>query len=143
MADGHETVYATRGLVETLLRMAADAAPRELSVALATSPAARLQGETALPPATPVFTDFYLPGAGDAIRQVFGMDLSVPAGQTRGRFVSHPDGRLDVSMTDDVAARVLVATPPWTVDAVAAYDRRNRALGLELVDAEPPVEDVP
>jgi hypothetical protein len=136
-------VYATRGLVTVLLELAADAEPGDVSAALAATAAGDLDAadaDPALDPETPVFTDFYLPGVGDAVERVFGMDLSVPAGQTHGRFVSHPRGGLDVTLADDLAATMLVAVPPWEEESVAAFDRSGRRLPLELVDAEPPEE---
>lgn len=140
------TVYATRGLLGALLALAADADPDPVTVALATTPAADLDFDEAAAdagtdvpePETPVYAEFYLPDAGDSIRAVFGVDLGVPAGQTAGRFLSHPTGELDVSSADDFHARMLVAVPPWTPGEVAAFDRRGRRLPLAVVDAEPP-----
>ncbi len=131
-------MYATRGLVAVLCELAADAEPGEVTVALAATAAGDLDVD--LPPETPVFTDFYMPGAGESVARVFGVDLSVPAGQTHGRFVSHPRGDRDVSLTDDLAAVMLVGVPPWEVESIAAFDRSGRRLPLELVDAEPPQE---
>lgn len=140
MSSDSTPVYATRGLVTVLLELAADAEPGEMSAALAAIAAGDLAGDVdeSLDPGTPVFTDFYLPGAGDALTRVFGMDLSVPAGRTHGRFVSHPRGDLGVTLADDLAATVLVAVPPWEEASVAAFDRSGRRLPLELLDAEPP-----
>lgn len=126
-------VYVTEGLLAVLLELAADADPDPLTVSLVATPA----GEWApLDPATPVFSDFYLPDAGRSIRGVFGMDLSTPPG--RGRFLSHPDGRREITRRDDLAARVLVAVPPWDPADVAAYDRHGTRLPLERVAAAPP-----
>lgn len=136
--DSTAPVYATRGLVEVLCELAADAEPGEVSVALAATPAGDLDVD--LPPETPVLTDFYMPRTAESVTRVFGVDLSIPAGQTHGRFVSHPQGDLEVSLTDDLAAVMLVAVPPWEADAVTAFDRSGRRLPLELVDAEPPQE---
>lgn len=131
-------MYVTRGLVAVLCELAADAEPQDVTVALAATPAGDL--DTELPPDTPVYTDFYMPGAGESVTRVFGVDLSVPAGQTHGRFVSHPRGDRDVSLTDDLAAVMLVAVPPWEPESVAAFDRSGRKLPLKHVDAEPPQE---
>jgi len=141
-------VYATRPLVEALCVLAEDADPRPLSVALATSArdelvAADGSGESlaAVPDDAAVFSDFYFPNAGDAVSKVFGVDLATPAGQTKGRFLSHPRGDPDPSVTDDFAARLLVAVPPWGAENVRAYDRRGRRR-LVLVAADAPEESV-
>lgn len=134
-------VYATRGLVEVLLSFARDADPDSVSVALVATPAGDIDGAD-LPPETPVFTDFYLPGAGDSLARIFGVDLSIPPGGTGGRFLSHPTGERGVSTRDDFHARMLIAVPPWDVDSVAAYDRRGRRLPLELLDVDPPRRSV-
>lgn len=133
-------VYVTRGLVEVLLEFARDAEPDEFTAGLAVTPAGDLVGETGLPPETPVFTDFYLPEAGQSVMAVFGMDLSTPARGTQGRFVSHPRGELGVSTRDDLHQAVLVAVPPWDRDSLGAFDRSGRRQPLEVVDAEPPQE---
>jgi hypothetical protein len=140
-------VYATRALADVLCELAADADPDDLSVRLAATPAGDLQStdgdSTGLDPDQPVLSDFYFPDAGDALTNVFGMDLATPTGQTAGRFVSHPDGRYDVSSTDDLHARLLVAVPPWEADAVRAYDRSGRRRDLVLVDATAPADEIP
>ena len=132
-------VYATRGLVESLLRTASDAAPDEVSISIAVTPAAELP-EASLPPETPVFTHFYMPEAGGSVNFVFGVDLGTPAGQTQGRFVSHPDGELRVRQTDDFKELIFVAVPPWEPSSVAVFDRRGREKPLELLDVHPPEE---
>jgi len=91
-----------------------------------------------LDPGVPVFTEFYVPSAGQSVDAVFGMDVSVPHGQAQGRFVSHPLGELSVSTGDDLHEVVLVAVPPWTRDDVAAFDRSGRRLPLDVVSAAPP-----
>lgn len=143
-----EPVYATRPLVAVLCELAADADPRSLTVALATTPASDLDADPGaeaegtpldtLDPETPVFSDFYFPGAGDAVRQVFGVDLATPAGQTQGRFLSHPTGGREPDATDDFAARLLVAVPPWKPTNVRAYGRDGRERDLVLVAASAP-----
>jgi hypothetical protein len=88
-----------------------------------------------------VFTHFYLPSAGSSVNAVFGVDLGTPVAQTAGRFVSHPQGRLDVSKRDDLHAVVFVAVPPWDDDSVAAFDRHGARQDLSILDVEPPAED--
>ncbi|MFC7077691.1 hypothetical protein [Haloarcula halophila] len=130
-------VYVTRGLVETLLQMASDAEPDSVTISLAITEAGELP-DNDLPPETPVFTDFYLPSAGSSVNAVFGMDLGTPAGQTQGRFVSHPSGRMGVDVTDDLHEVVFVGIPPWNEGAFGAYDRSGREQTVEVLDIEPP-----
>lgn len=146
--DDPDPVYATRPLVEALCAIAADAEPRPLTVSLATSRPADLAASDG--PGTPladvpadaaVFSDFYFPGAASSISAVFGVDLGTPAGGTKGRFLAHPRGEREPTLTDDLAARLLVAVPPWTTEDVRAYDRRGRRR-LVLVAADAPEEDV-
>jgi len=134
-------VYITRGLAETLLRYASERDPDTVTISISVTPSAELEGETP-PEETPVFTHFYLPNAGESVNAVFGVDLGTPAGQTQGRFVSHPRGDLSVSQTDDLHEVVLVAVPPWETDSFAAFDRSGRRQELTLLDAEPPQESV-
>jgi hypothetical protein len=135
------TVYATGGLVDVLLELAADRSPEKLTVALTTTPAGEFEADLDLPPEMPVFTDFYLPDAGGSVAAVFGMDLGTPASD--GRFVSHPDGRLEVRQTDDLHEVIFVAVPPWDRPSIRAFDRRGRGRPLELLDAAPPAESLP
>jgi hypothetical protein len=135
-------VYATRGLVNALLELAAKAEPDEVTISLAVTPAEELDGAGDLPADAPVFTHFYPPTAGQSITAVFGVDLSVPAGQTQGRFISHPKGNLEVARTDDLHEAILVAVPPWTESSLAAFDRSGRRQPLDVVDAEPPTESL-
>lgn len=134
-------VYVTRGLVETLLRMARDAEPNDVTISLAVTEAAELP-DADLAPETPVFTDFYLPSAGGSVNAVFGMDLGTPAGQTQGRFVSHPDGYMGVSKLDDLHEVIFVAIPPWDTDSFGAFDRSGRTVEVEVLDIEPPEESL-
>ena len=97
----------------------------------------RLHGEDRTPE-TPVFTDFYMPETGASVSAVFGIDLSTPPGQTQGRFVSHPTGRLELERTDDLHEVVFVAVPPWETGTLAAFDRNGRRRRLHVVDAHPP-----
>ena len=135
-------VYATRGLVNALLELAAEAEPDEVTISLAVTPAGELDGAEDLPADAPVFTHFYPPSAGRSITAVFGVDLSVPAGQTQGRFISHPKGNLEVARTDDLHEAILVAVPPWSESSVAAFDRSGKRQPLDVVDAEPPTESL-
>jgi len=130
-------VYVTRGLVETLLRLAREAEPDDVTISLAVTRAEELP-DADLPPETPVFTDFYLPSAGGSVNAVFGMDLGTPAGQTQGRFVSHPHGEMGVSEADDLHEVVFVAVPPWDEDAFGAFDRAGRRKDVTVLDVEPP-----
>lgn len=146
--DDNIPVYATRALVDVLLELAKDADPRALSVALAATPASDLEATDApgqpldeLDDDTPVFSDFYFPGAGESIEAVFGMDLSTPAGIS-GRFLTHPDGDPEMNVTDDYAARVLLAIPPYEREDVRAFDRRGQR-DLVIVAAESPEPDTP
>lgn len=133
-------VYVTRGLVEVLLGLAADAEPQSTSVVLSATPAGEFEPPLDLDPETPVLTHFYLPEAGQSVSAVFGMDLGTPAGSGRARFVTHPRGELSVSERDDLAGVVLVAVPPWDESSLAAFDRAGRRLELDVLDAEPPRE---
>ena len=132
-------VYITRGLVDTLLRLANEAEPSDVTISLAVSRADELP-DSGLPGETPVFTDFYLPSAGGSVNAVFGMDLGMPAGQTQGRFVSHPQGALSISEADDLHEVVFVAIPPWDDASFAAFDRAGREREVEILDVEPPEE---
>ncbi|WP_276301513.1 hypothetical protein [Halorussus lipolyticus] len=135
-------VYVTRGLVDVLLELAVEADPDETTVSLAVTPAAEFEDLDDVPPDASVFTHFYPPEAGKSITAVFGVDLSVPAGQTQGRFISHPRGNLEVNKTDDLHEAILVAVPPWDEASLAAFDRSGRRQPLDIVDAEPPAESL-
>lgn len=142
--DNNAPVTVTRGLLEGILSLARDADPQSVTADLAATPAADLTGieDVTLDPETAVFSHFYFPGAGESNTAVFGMDLSVPAGRTGGRFVSHPAGDPGLSKRDPIRAVTLVAVPPWDVEAVRAFDRKGRRT-LRLVDGEPPAETAP
>lgn len=138
-------IYLTRGLSTTLLRLAGEREPDSITIPLAVTRAGELPpsenpADPALDADTPVFTHFYLPRDGDSVTAVFGVDLGTPVGQTQGLFVSHPQGDLDVSTTDDLRAIVLVAIPPWDEASLAAFDRRGRRQDLAILDVEPPEE---
>lgn len=136
--EGPTTVYITEGLLEVLLERAATAEPGAVTLTLGATPAGDVDADLALPPEEPVLTDFFLPDAGGAVSRVFGMDLGRPPGTAAARFVSHPTGELTLTREDHLAARVVVAVPPWEPDAVAAFDRRGRRLPLVTLDAVPP-----
>ncbi|MFB6121718.1 MAG: hypothetical protein ABEJ68_11460 [Halobacteriaceae archaeon] len=130
-----DRVFVTAGLLDVLLTFARDADPNPVTVSLVSSPA---DDWADLPPETPVFADFYFPDAGRSIRNVFGIDLGTPPTRGGARFLSHPAGDPDISRRDDLAARVLVAVPPWERENVVAYRRDGTELAVELVDAAPP-----
>ncbi|MBB6647939.1 hypothetical protein [Halobellus ruber] len=133
-------VYITRGLLAALLEMAAEADPDGISVVLASTSAGEFESELELESETPVLTHFYFPETSGSVNAVFGVDLGTPAGRGRARFVSHPDGRLAATREDTFAAALVVAVPPWESDSVAAFDRNDRRLDLDVLDVEPPQE---
>ena len=135
-------LYATRGLVETVLRMAREREPESTTISLAVTRAAEIP-EADLDPETPVFTHFYLPNAGGSVNAVFGVDLGTPVGQTQGRFVSHPRGDLRLSKRDDFHEVIFVAVPPWTDEDIAVFDRTGEEQALTILDVEPPEEQTP
>lgn len=137
-------VYVTRGLVDVLIDLASDADPDDVTTGLAVTPAGELEGADDLPPETPVFTDFFLPDPGNSVNAVFGVDLSTPARQIQGRFVSHPVGELEVTKRDHLAQVVFVAVPPWEFDeeSFGVFDRMGERQPLEVVDARPPEQSL-
>jgi len=135
-------VHVTRGLLDILLEKAADRDPGTVTIELAVTPAGEFE-DLDLPADTPVFTTFYLPGVGRSIEAVFGSNLATPSGEAPGLFVSHPEGRLALSQTDDLREVVFVAIPPWDRDSIAAFGRDGRRRELDILDAEPPQESLP
>lgn len=135
-------LYATRGLVETLLRMARERDPESTTISLAVTEAADIP-EVDLDPETPIFTHFYMPSAGSSVNAVFGVDLGTPVGQTQGRFVSHPRGDLRLTKRDDFHEVIFIAVPPWDDDSIAAFDRSAEEQELTILDVEPPEEQTP
>jgi hypothetical protein len=137
-------VYITRGLLDALLEMAAAADPDDISVVLASTPVGEFESgidsDLDLDADTAVLTHFYFPETSGSVNAVFGVDLGTPAGQGRARFVSHPTGRLEATREDTFAAALLIAVPPWNTESIAAFDRNDRKLDLDVVDAEPPEE---
>ena len=127
-------VYITRALLTALLELGADRDPSSVTVSLAVTPTDEL--DAALPPGRSVFTDMYLPDTGSSVRAVFGMDLSTPG--AAGRFITHPDGLLELTKADDLHEVVFVAVPPYDIDSVAAFDRSGNGHSMEIVDVEPP-----
>jgi hypothetical protein len=132
-----DVYYITRGLVKGCLSFARDRDPGEVTLALAVTPAGELEGSTDLQSDTPVFTHFYMP-TDDSVSAVFGLDLATPRSQ--GRFVSHPDGREELTSADDLHEVVFLAVPPY--EEVTAFDRRGRQRSLRVLDVEPPTETV-
>ena len=136
-------IYVTRDLLTVLRERAATEDPEEVNLRLSATPAGEFESDTGLDPETPVLTHFTLSSVGSSVSSVFGVDLGTPAGEGGARFLSHPDGFLGVSRTDDLAAVVLVAVPPYDGDSVAAFDRSGEGVELAVVDAVPPTESVP
>ncbi|RLM64061.1 hypothetical protein [Halorubrum sp. Atlit-26R] len=136
-------IYVTRDLLTVLRERAASEDPDEANLRLSATPAGEFETDLGLDPETPVVTHFTLPSVGESVSSVFGVDLGTPAGEGGARFVSHPDGFLGVSRTDDLAGVVIVAVPPYDDDSVAAFDRSGDGVELAVVDAEPPIESVP
>ena len=136
-------IYVTRDLLTVLRERAASEDPDEVNVRLSATPAGEFEADLGLDPETPVVTHFTLPSVGSSVSSVFGVDLGAPAGEGGARFLSHPDGFLGVSRTDDLAAVVIVAVPPYDADSVEAFDRAGDGVELAVVDAAPPTESVP
>ena len=136
-------IYVTRDLLTVLRERAASEDPDEANLRLSATPAGEFETDLGLDPETPVVTHFTLPSVGSSVSSVFGVDLGTPAGEGGARFVSHPDGFLGISRTDDLAGVVIVAVPPYDDDSVAAFDRSGDGVELAVVDAEPPTESVP
>ena len=136
-----EPVYVAADLLEGLCELAADRDPDAVSVPLAVTMAADI--DDSHPAEGPVFTHFYLPEAGESVRAVFGVDLGTPSGTTPGIFLSHPDGRRELTKRDELREVVLVAIPPWEPSSVVAFDRRGRRRPLRSLDVAVPEESTP
>jgi hypothetical protein len=135
-------IHVTRDLLTVLLDRAAERDPGETNLRLSATRAGDFESDTGLDPETPVLTHF-TPDVAGSVNAVFGVDLGTPAGHGGARFLSHPDGFLGVSKTDDLAAVVLVAVPPYDDDGVAAFDRSGNGIELAILDAAPPEESLP
>ncbi|GAB7008289.1 hypothetical protein [Halorubrum trueperi] len=136
-------IHVTRDLLTVLLERAAERDPDGVALRLSSTPAGEFETDTGLDPATPVLTHFTPAGVGGSVTAVFGVDLGTPPGRGGARFLSHPSGFLGVSRTDDLAAVVLVAIPPYDDDSVAAFDRAGDGIELVVLDAVPPEESIP
>ncbi|MFW6317713.1 MAG: hypothetical protein ACOC06_04505 [Halorubrum sp.] len=135
-------IHVTRDLLTVLLERAAERDPAETNLRLSATRAGNFESDTGLDPETPVLTHF-TPDVAGSVNAVFGVDLGTPAGHGGARFLSHPDGFLGVSRTDDLAAVVLVAVPPYDDESVAAFDRAGDGKALSVLDAAPPEESLP
>lgn len=129
-------VYITGGLLDVLLSRAAEADPQSETIQLALVDADQL-GIEEVDDDAEVFGEFYLPETGNSIEAVFGMNVSVPPGQTPGIFISHPNGELSVTTTDELAERIFIAIPPWERSSVSVFDRRGRERQLKILEAYP------
>jgi hypothetical protein len=136
-------IHVTRDLLSVLLEYADGEDPDTVNLQLSATPAGEFDGDLGLDPETPVLTHFTLADVGRSVIEVFGVDLGTPAGRGRARFLSHPDGFLGVSRTDDLAGVVLVAVPPYDDGDVAAFDRAGDGIELVVLEAEPPEESIP
>lgn len=136
-------IHVTRDLLTVLLDHVDDRDPAATNLRLSSTQAGEFETETGLDPETPVLTHFTPAGVGGAVNAVFGVDLGTPVGRGGARFLSHPNGFLGVSKTDDLAAVMLVSVPPYDDDAVAAFDRAGNGIELAVLDAAPPEESLP
>lgn len=134
-----DVIYITRGLIETLLRFSKEKDPDSTTIPLAITRAADLP-EVDLPDEMPVFTHFYMPGEGESLNAVFGVNLTTPAGQTPGVFVSHPRGDLRVTKRDDLREVVIIGVPPWEDDSFEVFGRKGSSKEYAILDIEPPEE---
>ena len=138
-----DVIHVTRDLLTVLLDHADERDPMAVNLQLSTTSAAEFETDLGVDPKTPILTHFTLGDVGGSVNAVFGVDLGTPAGRGRARFVSHPQGQLELSKTDDLAAVVLVAVPPYDDEHVAAFDRAGDPIELAIIDADPPEESVP
>lgn len=136
-------IHVTRDLLTVLLDHAEEHDPGEVNLQLSATAASEFDADLSLDPGTPLLTHFTLGDVGRSVNAVFGVDLGTPAGRGRARFLSHSDGYLGLSKTDDLAAVVLVAVPPYDDEHVAAFDRAGEPIELGIVDAAPPEESIP
>lgn len=141
-------IHVTADLVEVLLEIAREEEPDPVSIGLSVTPFEELQFPDDSPPPsidpeTAVFTHCYYPTAGGSVSAVFGMDLNTPAGNTPGIFLSHPDGRLTLTETDQLREVVLLAIPPWSQSTLTAFDRSGNERELRFIRGMPPEEHPP
>lgn len=139
---GEEGIVATEGLVDGLLEIASNREPSKVTVDLSVTEGSAF-ASAAVAPDTPVFSHYYVPGVARSASNVFGMNLTVPPGQTQGRFVSHPRQKAELTTRDTLHAVVFLAVPPWTREDIRVFDRSGRRQHLELIDEEPPPETLP
>jgi len=142
--DGRDanTVVTTAALVEALLDVAARAEPTKVTVDLSVTAGSAFASDE-IPDDVSVFSHYYLPNVATSTSDVFGMNMTVPPGQTQGRFVSHPRSKAELTVRDSLHEVVFLAVPPWTRDDLRVFDRAGRRQPLRIVDAEPPVEELP
>lgn len=140
--ESSRPVVATQGLIDGLLDIAARKEPEKVTVDLAVTPGREFDSIDVAGD-VPVFSHYYLPDIATAVSNVFGMNFTVPPGQTDGRFVSHPTERLELTTKDSLHEVVFLAVPPWTPENVRAFDRSGRRYQLRTVNADLPRENPP
>lgn len=128
-------IFITSGLLDGLLSIAAQQDDASLSVPLIATPVNELKVND-VPEDAVVFTDFYLPDSAASVSSVFGVDLGTPTVRTDGRFISHPNHYLGVSVTDDFHQIMIIAVPPWNQESVGAFTRDNTQVELSIIDIE-------
>lgn len=138
----NEMIFITSGLLDGLLSLAATQVDTSLSVPLIATPATDLDVGV-VPEDSMVFTDFYLPDSAASVSSVFGVDLGTPTVRTDGRFISHPDHYLGVSVTDDLHQIMIIAVPPWDHESVGAFSRDNTRVELSVIDVDEGTESIP
>ncbi|QZA89237.1 hypothetical protein K0C01_03570 [Salinarchaeum sp. IM2453] len=138
-----KTVYITEGLVKALLEIASRQDPQPVSVDLGATKAREYNDVSdKLGAETLILTDMYMPTDQQSVSAVFGMDISTPAGRTYGRFVSHPDGTLGLTTKDNLHEIVIVAVPPWNQKQIKAFDRKGKAMSMEMLDVDLPESEI-
>ncbi len=128
-------IFISSGLLDGLLSLAAMNEDTSLSVPLIATPVSELD-VSEVPDEAVVFTDFYLPDSAASVSSVFGVDLGTPTVRTDGRFISHPDHYLGISVTDDFHQIMIIAVPPWNQESVGAFTRDNKQVELSVIDVE-------
>jgi hypothetical protein len=130
--------YITRGLLDGLLEMSASQEPSSLSVVLNATAAENFDSDITVEPTIEILSHFYFPQSEAPVTAVFGMELGVPAGRGKARFISHPQGPPEPTQRDTHAGVIIIAIPPWEADSCAVYDRHSNRLELEIINAAPP-----